>query len=177
MGASIRGSGLIHFGPYCWGEPGTSLGLSRHQSVQLPDLLTLPWAQRLKRSGELVGFCLEPVVPALGKAASDLQGGGDSLPHLLSPGHIFRPQDLRSLVSPLSLASPSRSRALHFSRPSPGPKASLCLSIRQAWLMPLPALPPPRKACNSLGSHQRSAKTIPDPAQSRHLILSSLSSR
>lgn len=94
----------------------------------------------------------------------------------LSPGQIFRPQDLHSLVSPLSLASPSRSRALHFSRPPPGPKASLCLSIRQAWLMPLPALPPPRKACDSSGSHQKISKdhSRPSSVPSPHTVLSLL---
>ena len=81
------------------------------------------------------------MVIALGKGAYDLEGGGDSLPHLFS---VTRANLLTSgslqpgLTSlsgqPLTLLGPT------FSMPSPGPTASLCLSICQAWLTLLPAL-------------------------------------
>lgn len=53
---------MVPFGTRNWGEPGTLLG-SPGESDQLPDLLSLPWAQHLKRSGKqavLVGIVASP---------------------------------------------------------------------------------------------------------------------
>ena len=78
---------------------------------------------------------------ALGKGAYDLEGGGDSLPHLLSVtrANLLTSGSLQPGLTSLS-GQPLMLLGPTFSMPSSGPTASLCLSICQAWLTLLPAL-------------------------------------